>query len=190
MTQTQSEDITIPYQLSSEVTHKFNYPDIKSTIGLFFMLILFMILVAIPGVILLIAEHSLHLAYLKPVVSLLLYITTFLLTIRYAIKKSKKIQGYPLKISFKKIRPWIVPVIIICTLALLILLAETSNWIPMPKSVEKYFEDAFQSDVFSIINITIAAPVLEEILCRGIILNGLLKNYSPKKAIIISAIFV
>lgn len=35
----------------------------------------------------------------------------------------------------------------------------------------------------------IAAPIIEEILCRGIILKGLLKNYQPSKAILISAVF-
>jgi hypothetical protein len=102
MTQTEPEDITIPELTSSETPSTLNYPDIKATVGLFFMLILFMIIVAVPGVIILIAEHSLHLSYLKPIASLLLYIFSFLLTIWYAIKKSKKVQGYPLKINFNK----------------------------------------------------------------------------------------
>jgi hypothetical protein len=148
-----------------------------------------MIIVAIPGAIILLSEHSLGLPYFKPVLNLLMYVISFLITIRYALKKSKKVQGYSSKISFKKTQPWLVPVVIICTLALVILLEQVANWIPMPKSVEKFFENAFKNDVFSIINITIAAPILEEILCRGVILNGLLKNYSPNKAILISAIF-
>jgi hypothetical protein len=61
--------------------------------------------------------------------------------------------------------------------------------IPMPKVVEKMFEDLFKKDVFSIITIVIAAPLLEEILCRGIILKGLLQRYPARKAIIISALF-
>lgn len=189
MTQTESEDITTTELTSLEAPRQLNYPDIKSTVGLFFMLILFMIIVGIPGVIIFIAEHSLHLPYLKPIVSLLLYIFSFLLTIRYAIKKSKKLQGYSIKINFNRVQLWLIPVVIICTLALIILIEQASNWIPMPKSVQKMFEDAFTGDVFSIINLTIAAPILEEILCRGVILNGLLKNYSPNKAILISAIF-
>jgi membrane protease YdiL (CAAX protease family) len=188
MTQTESEEITTK-ELSSPETSIFYYPDIKSAVGLFFMLMLYMIIVAIPGAIFLLSERILHLWFLRPIISLLMYVISFLITIRYALKKSKKVQGYYSKISFKKIQPWLVPVIIICTLALVILLEQVANWIPMPNSVEKFFEDAFKDDVFSIINITIAAPILEEILCRGVILNGLLKNYSPYKAILISAIF-
>ena len=39
------------------------------------------------------------------------------------------------------------------------------------------------------VTVVVAAPVLEELLLRGIILDGLLKIYSPKKAIIWSALF-
>jgi membrane protease YdiL (CAAX protease family) len=92
-------------------------------------------------------------------------------------------------INFNKIQVWLVPVVIISTLALFVGLEGISKLIPMPPSVQKFFERAFRKDVFSIINIIIAAPVLEEILWRGIVLKGLLKNYSPLKAILISAIF-
>ena len=34
----------------------------------------------------------------------------------------------------------------------------------------------------------IIAPVFEETIYRGIILNGMLKKYSPKKAIIVSSL--
>jgi membrane protease YdiL (CAAX protease family) len=82
-----------------------------------------------------------------------------------------------------------VPVVIISTLALVIGLQRVSDLIPMPKAVEKFFENLFTKNIFSIISLTIAAPILEEILCRGIVLKGLLKNYPPHKAILISAIF-
>lgn len=59
----------------------------------------------------------------------------------------------------------------------------------MPPSVQKFFEDIFTKDVFSIISVVIAAPIMEELLCRGIVLGGLLKNYPPYKAILISALF-
>ncbi|NKF08317.1 CPBP family intramembrane metalloprotease [Clostridium gasigenes] len=38
------------------------------------------------------------------------------------------------------------------------------------------------------VEIVIIAPVFEEIIFRGIILNGMLKKYSPKKAIIVSSL--
>lgn len=41
---------------------------------------------------------------------------------------------------------------------------------------------------FSILSVVIIAPILEEIVFRGIILQGFLKNYSITKAIIITAV--
>jgi len=74
-------------------------------------------------------------------------------------------------------------------MALIVGMERLGTLIPMPKVVEKMFEDLFKNDLFSIMTIVIAAPLLEEILCRGIILKGLLKRYPARKAIIISALF-
>ncbi len=61
--------------------------------------------------------------------------------------------------------------------------------LPMPESIQKLFiEFAKQNGVFSFISVVIAAPILEELIFRGIILNGLLKRYSPVKSIILSSI--
>ena len=61
--------------------------------------------------------------------------------------------------------------------------------IPMPEFMEKVFlQFAERNGVFSFIAIVIAAPILEELIFRGVILDGLLKKYSPLKAIIISSI--
>jgi uncharacterized protein len=60
---------------------------------------------------------------------------------------------------------------------------------PMPDFMKKVFlELSKQTGVFSFITIVIAAPVLEELIFRGIILDGLLKRYSPMKSIVVSSI--
>jgi membrane protease YdiL (CAAX protease family) len=82
-----------------------------------------------------------------------------------------------------------VPAIIISSLALVVGLEAVSSLIPMPVYMQELFEKAFIKNVFSLVTVIIAAPIMEEILCRGILLKGLLKNYSPQKAILISAIF-
>jgi membrane protease YdiL (CAAX protease family) len=112
-----------------------------------------------------------------------------LLTINYALRKSKKQQGFNTRIDFNRIQGWLVPVIIIGTLSLIVPLIGLSDLIPMPNAFKKIFEGMFTKDAVSIATLSIAAPILEEALCRGIILKGLLKNYSPFKAIFISAIF-
>jgi membrane protease YdiL (CAAX protease family) len=61
--------------------------------------------------------------------------------------------------------------------------------IPMSDYMEKILlDDGSSTAVYSFITIVIAAPILEELIFRGIILNGLLKSYSPLKSIIISSL--
>lgn len=126
---------------------------------------------------------------LRSALNLLTYLIIFSLTIRYAVRKSKEQNPVPFNISFNKIQGWLIPVLIITTLALVVGLERISEIIPIPKVMQKIFETAFTKDIFSVITTVIVGPILEEILCRGIILKGLLKNYGPYKAILISATF-
>jgi len=61
--------------------------------------------------------------------------------------------------------------------------------IPMPDIIKESFLELLLQvkSIYGFITIAVAAPILEEILFRGIILNGLLKRYSPQKAILVSA---
>jgi hypothetical protein len=59
----------------------------------------------------------------------------------------------------------------------------------MPESLKQEFLTlASQTDVFTFILLVIAAPILEELIFRGVILDGLLKRYSPTKSILISSL--
>jgi membrane protease YdiL (CAAX protease family) len=63
------------------------------------------------------------------------------------------------------------------------------NSFPIPDFMKEMIEQFVnQKGVFSFIAIVIAAPVIEEFIFRGIILDGLLKKYSPTKSILISSI--
>jgi membrane protease YdiL (CAAX protease family) len=59
---------------------------------------------------------------------------------------------------------------------------------PVPESLKNIMEGIYENPVASIATIAIAAPLLEEILFRGIILHGLLKNYSAGIAIAFSSL--
>jgi len=167
------------------------YPDIKATVWLFFVLLFYMLIIGIAeGFLMAMLDLSrIRLPLLESFLSLTAYIISVFLVIRYAIKKSRKQSDSSLGISFNKMHSILIPVLVISTLALVVFLERVSTIIPMPVSVQKFFERAFRKDVFSIITMVLAAPVLEEIFCRGIVLRGLLKNYPPNRAIIISAIF-
>jgi membrane protease YdiL (CAAX protease family) len=60
--------------------------------------------------------------------------------------------------------------------------------IPMPDFMLEVFMSMFgQTGIFSFISIVIAAPIFEELIFRGVMLDGLLKRYSPIKSILISS---
>ena len=64
-----------------------------------------------------------------------------------------------------------------------------ASLLPMPDWVIELFEEAFNLSIPNIITISIIAPLLEEILVRGLVFRGYLQKYTPNKAIILSAIF-
>lgn len=73
-------------------------------------------------------------------------------------------------------------------LALSIVVEGMVSLIPMPDSVMEYFSKMVQMNLPGFLTVAIAAPILEELIFRGIILRGFLKKYDPQKAIIFSAI--
>lgn len=83
----------------------------------------------------------------------------------------------------------IIPFVIVGTLALLYgVISPIGNLIPIPDVFKKAFLDlGSQTGVFAFILLVIAAPILEEFIFRGVILDGLLKKYSPIKSILISS---
>lgn len=62
------------------------------------------------------------------------------------------------------------------------------TWMGTPDFLKEFFENMKQNPVSSFISVAIFAPLLEELLCRGIILRGLLHSISPLKAIFWSAL--
>ena len=110
------------------------------------------------------------------------------LGIVYAIRKSKTGET---KFNFKIENKQTIPLIIIAQIGLLIgitvpILGLVLELIPVPEALAKAFE--FEINISTFLLIVIAAPVLEEFIFRAVMLNGLLKKYSPVKAILISSI--
>jgi membrane protease YdiL (CAAX protease family) len=191
MTEDQPELIQSFNSTDRKISPGFAYPNIKSVVALFFIFLLYTIIVGIAlGTVLIFLDVlRIKSSLITSFVNLLAYITSQLLLIKYALKKSKKYSDIGPAVNFTRIEAWLIPILIISTIALVVLLDRTASWIPMPNSVQKFFERMFTKDVFSIATMTIIAPILEEIFARGIVLKGLLKNYHPYKAILISAIF-
>jgi membrane protease YdiL (CAAX protease family) len=83
----------------------------------------------------------------------------------------------------------ILPFIIIATIALMYgVISPISNLIPISESMKNTFLDhKSEQGFFAFITLVIVAPVLEELIFRGIMLDGLLKNYSTFKSIVVSS---
>ncbi len=74
------------------------------------------------------------------------------------------------------------------TIALLVVTESIVNRIPMSEKWEQIFAQAIQFNLPGFLSVAIAAPILEEIIFRGIVLKGFLRKYNPQKAIIYSAL--
>lgn len=159
-----------------------NYPSIKQSWGILGMLI-FSIISFIPILFLLekiIGEEFSFLAY---------YILAFgvpLLIIHLIRKRKTGIAGYKFVLAPFKIIGLSVIAIVALDLGLVLPII---SLIPTNEFVDKFFLNFVNEDslLISSITIVIAAPILEEFLFRGIVLDGLLKRYSPLKSIIFSS---
>lgn len=62
------------------------------------------------------------------------------------------------------------------------------KYMTMPKFLEEAFEGIAVSPVLMVTSIVVVAPIFEEIICRGIFLEGFLKRYNQWVALTASAI--
>ena len=95
--------------------------------------------------------------------------------------------NYP---TFGKAGAWIVfSLAAMAVVTLSVAIEPLTSLLPMPDMMKKLFEDAFVNTRLwdAILSTCIFAPILEELLCRGIIMRGLLQKTTPMKAILWSA---
>lgn len=120
---------------------------------------------------------------------LLTYIAIFVFIIWLGIRKKSRVErGFAPDFSLPSIV--VLLMIAIGTLGIYFLVDPVVELIPMPKIVERLFLELLgDQDIWTVFAVVVAAPICEELLLRGIILDGLLKLYTPKKAIIWSALF-
>lgn len=162
--------------------NKIIYPDIKQSWGIVGMAVLSMILFSPVN---LIMENIVG----KEMSFLIYYLLAMGVPFFVANRLRKKKTGasvYNFDFGTAKI---IVLVSITIIAIQMGIVSPVANLIPMPEIMKDLFlELANQNGVFSFMAIVIAAPILEELIFRGIILNGLLKKYSPIKSIIVSSV--
>ena len=120
----------------------------------------------------------------KEISLLITYCLGMLATLLFAHQLRKKESGES-KFTFKSISSFRAILAILVTIGLQISISiPMGNLIPMPEAFKQIFlELAKLNGWAAFATIAIAAPLLEELIFRGIILEGLLKKYSASKAI-------
>jgi membrane protease YdiL (CAAX protease family) len=163
----------------TKVIHNRNiYPSIGQAFALIGVLVLITFVVALVMVIL---KQWIDPAY-NSILNGLMYIITMFCLLIFGIKMRKS-----LKFNFKWTSFPLLLLAIPLTISFGVLIEPLINLIPMPDSIKEYFNDIIKNDVYAFIMVVIAAPVIEELIFRGIVLEGFLKRYSPLKAIFWSA---
>jgi membrane protease YdiL (CAAX protease family) len=101
-----------------------------------------------------------------------------------------KRTGVPTSLDVNIDDPRLLPLILIATVGATVgLIMPLTSLVPMPDFFRNLFiEMSSHTGPLSFVAIVLAAPVMEEILFRGIILEGFLKRYSPAKSIIVSSL--
>ncbi len=88
---------------------------------------------------------------------------------------------------FRRPSGWLLTLLVSLTLSLSVTMDPLTNLIPMPDLIKEVFAMLAARDVWTFAMVCLTGPVLEEVLFRGMILDGLLHRYRPGKAIFWSA---
>lgn len=118
---------------------------------------------------------------------MIIYVIGMVLAVVTAISLRKK-SGLIFKPLFRLPSFSVIIVSVVAILSIGYMLEWFTYIFPLPDFMEELLAGAINNDPISFITTVIAAPVLEEILLRGVILDGFLKKYSPGKSIFWSAI--
>ncbi len=165
-------------EVQSAIAH---YPTIKQAWWLMVVMMLMQIPAVIPSIGLKLAADKLEMPVLDAIGQTLAYVLAFGLTIWYAFGKRGSRALY-----FATVPAVAYPVSAVGMIALAVLAEPLVSAIPMPEKLNELLRQLFNKDM--VLTAVIAAPVMEEILFRGIIEDGFLKQYSPARSIVWSAV--
>lgn len=145
-------------------------------------LIFFAVTIAIAGILTLLIKGS------KDLTLFLGYTLPFVIIVVMALLFQKHDFEAKFTTLFRKFDIQIVPFLLLFVLGFGYASDYVTSLIPMPDFMKQLFEQMLSFSIWGFILVCIAAPLLEEILCRGIFLRSFLENYSAKKAILWSAL--
>jgi len=160
------------------------YPTIGQAFGIFGIYIVFALGVGL----LLPVIFSLFKYDNMPLLNLLGYTIAGICTIWFAVMFRKKFTGPGPIVEFGIMPAVLAILLLVLTPAIAIVIEPLSTLIPIPDIIKEIFALLEDKTIFTGIMIVVAGPLFEEILFRGMILDGFLKRYSPWKAILWSSL--
>jgi membrane protease YdiL (CAAX protease family) len=154
------------------------YPNLGQAFGLIGMLVLVMVIVSIVA---LLFKNLLGIVDLNAISGITYTLSMMIiLAIGMRLRRSIKFQWGNVQ--------WSILFLVFPTILCLdVIIEPLTNVIPMPDVFKNMFSNYLSNDLNTFLTIAIAAPLFEELVFRGIILQGFLKRYSPMKSIIWSA---
>ncbi|MDC1105407.1 type II CAAX endopeptidase family protein [Prolixibacteraceae bacterium] len=167
------------------------YPNIWASLFIIGLYTFIQAIIELP-----IALHDYHngTSYLSsPWVSYPVFVGSTFFILFYGYKSS----GFSHKdvFPFKSFAVWLLLPFIVLDVSVQYYMADINTWfsqvIPVPDWFNQLFARIFErapSQWIGIAKVVLIGPLIEELIFRGVIMNGFLRNYSKTKAIIVSAL--
>lgn len=167
------------------------YPNLK---GAIFLVLYYEFIALVPSLIFELIRQIFKIPKNNQIISMLTVITTFILTLIW-LKRKNRLNISKDMFLLKKFSVSRFIIIAITTVGMLLCIVRINeivlNIFPVPKFIEELFSSQLlggTSETLIFVRIVIVAPIIEEVIFRGIILRGFLSNYSGRKAIFLSAL--
>lgn len=159
------------------------YPSIKQAFQILGFIIVLTILIGIP--LDLLNKSILNLS--DSFVNLISYTIPILIASTRYLKRRKIANQDDYLIKQEKISIPIFLSLIAFLLLIIIFTDPINNLLPVPDWFNEIMLKLVSKDIYSFITVVILAPIFEELILRGVIIDGFLKSYNPRKAILLSA---
>ncbi len=166
------------------------FPTLKESWGILFLLLTVAVAAAVFVLLLTFAfSSSAHKVIGSPWMMPVLYSVQFSVILAVALRlKRRREPGF--RVRFESFGAHEGVLIFIVTVGLYFLIDPLTDLLPMPEWFKRIMVDLLgRRDLPTALMLVAAAPLFEELLFRAVVLDGLLKNYSPRRAVIWSAVF-
>ncbi|HYV91445.1 MAG TPA: type II CAAX endopeptidase family protein [Chitinophagales bacterium] len=172
--------------MSTQLQKRF-YPTIGQSFFIPIKILLASLIVSIPFIATLIIFPGMFTSgNFYSLLLLILYVSTFALVVFIEMRKIGKNNDVKhFRFSAVPVSTILLALITVLTAGLVI--EPFVESLPVPETFQNAFQRIIQPNIFSFMLVALVPAIFEELLFRGIILEGFLKNYSPQKAILWSA---